>query len=302
MFLSFGRACKEAGKNFFRNGWLSVATTSIMMLSLFVISVLLLVSVTSNAVLQNIQEKANISVYFKTTVMEDAIINTKRELEKIPEIKSIQYITSDQALADFKKNNANEQVILDSLNMIEGNPLLASLVIKANDPGQYQKIYDAINKSQFSDQFSRINYGKNKEVIERLNNVIGAVRQVGMTLGGILMAVSILITFNAIRISIYTRRQEIEVMRLVGASNAYIRLPFILEGVLYGIIATLISLLALFISVKFLAPYVSQAVPSGDLLSFYYAEFWSIFGWQILISSIIGALSGWTAMRKYMKI
>jgi cell division transport system permease protein len=271
------------------------------MLSLFVVSVLVLVTLTANTILQNIQDKANISVYFKPTVDEQQIIDIKRVYESNPDIKSISYISREQALEDFKENNANEQVILDSLAEIGENPLLASLVIKANNSGQYQQIYDNIGASAYDDQISRINYGKNKEIIDKLNSVAQAVRKIGVILGLLLSGVSILITFNAIRISIYNHRKEIEVMRLVGASNWYIRTPFIFEGILYGLAASIVSMVALFAAVKFIAPYITVAVPSGNLAGLYLAKFWQLFGLQLLIAVVIGTLSSWISMRKYLR-
>lgn len=302
MFLSLGRLSKEAVKNFTRNGWLTVATTSLLMLSLFVVSVLILVTLTANAVLQNIQDKANISVYFKSTVDEQEIINIKRSYEANPDIKSIAYISREKALEEFRQNNANEQVILDSLEEIGENPLLASLVIKAHDSNQYQKIYESINQSEYENQISRINYGKNKEVIDKLNGMAAAVRKVGIILGLLLFGISILITFNAIRISIYNHKQEIEIMRLVGASNWYIRLPFIFEGILYGLVASLVSMLALFIAIKFIAPYAAAAIPSSNITTLYLDKFWQLFGIQFVIAIVIGTLSSWISMRKYLKV
>ncbi len=302
VFIIIGRTFKEGLKNFLRNSWLSVATTSILVLSLFVISMLYVVTLTTDSVLKNIQEKINISVYFKADTPEKKIIEAKNNLEKFGEIKSVEYVSKDEALEDFKKNNAEEPAIIQSLEEIGENPLLSSLVIKSQNPEQYQTVYDYIQQASFKNDISRINYGKNKEIINKLNGIVFTTRKVGMALGIIFTIISILITFNTVRITIYTYRQEIEIMRLVGASNIFIRLPFIFEGILYGLCSSIISMALLFVILKFVTPYVSSIIPVENLMYFYASEFWTIFQIQAGIGVVIGIFSSCVAMRKYLKV
>lgn len=302
MLLTIKRTFKEAIINFFRNGWLSIATVSILILSLYVGGVLYVVTFTVDNILKNVQEKVNISMYFSSDVSEDKINEIKSTIMKYGEVKSADYISKEQALEDFKKNNANEPIIMQSLQEIGDNPLQSSLVIKANNANQYPVIVNALEKADFNTDISRINYGKNKEIIDKLNSIIATIRRIGIVLGVIFAAIAILITFNTIRITIYTHRQEIEIMRLVGASNTFIRLPFIFEGIIYGLAASIISMIILFITLKFITPYVSSVIPSENLISFYFSNFFNIFGIQILIGIFLGVFSSWIAMRKYLKI
>lgn len=302
MLLAFQRTLKEAFSNFARNGWLSVAAVSIMILSLYVVGVLYVVTFTANNILQNVQEKVNVSVYFNSGVSEDRIQQIKNTLEQNGAVKSVDYVSREQALNDFKQNNANEPVIMQSLQEIGDNPLQASLVIKANNPTQYQAVADSINNSDFSADVSRVNYARNKEIIDKLNSIVATIRRVGTALGFIFAAIAVLITFNTIRLTIYTHRHEIEVMRLVGASNTYIRMPFLLEGVIYGLAASLISMLILLATLKLVTPYVSSSIPSENLMGFYFSHFLNIFGIQLVIGIGLGLISSWIAMRKYLKI
>jgi cell division transport system permease protein len=230
MFLVIWRTFKESFINFWRNGWLSVAAVSVLLLSLYVVGVLFVVTLTANSIIKNVEDKINVSVYFKSDVSEESILKDKADLENFSEIKSVDYISKDTALANFKRDNADEPVILQSLDEIGDNPLLASLVVKANNPADYQKIADYVSNAPFNGDVSRINYAKNKDFIDRLNNVLDHVKKIGLIMVAIFGAVSILIIFNTIRITIYTHRQEIEVMRLVGASNTFIRLPLSLKA------------------------------------------------------------------------
>lgn len=302
MFLTIKRTFKEALTNFLRNGWLSLATVSILILSLYVVSVIYVVTLTVDSVLKNVQEKVNISIYFKPDVMEGKITEMEKYLKNYMAVKSVDYVSKEQALEDFKRNNADEPVILQSLQEIGENPLQASLVVKANNADQYQNVVDYINKSGFKEDIGRINYGKNKEIIEKLNSIIATIRKVGITLSLIFAAIAILVIFNTIRITIYTHRHEIEIMRLVGASNSYIRLPFAFEGIIYGLAASLVSMAILFATLKFMTPYVSSVIPSENLIAFYLAHFWKIFGIQVLVGSFLGISGSWIAMRKYLKI
>lgn len=302
MFLILGRTFKEGLANFWRNGWLSVASSSVLVLALFILSALFAVTSVSSNLLKNIEGKVNISVYFKSDVSEESILNTKKELESYSEIRSVEYVSRDRALEEFKKNNAGEPVIVQSLAELGDNPLLASLVIKANNNGQYDTIARYVENAPFKDDVSRVNYGKNKEIISKLNDIVFQVKKAGAGLAILFSAISILIIFNTVRITIYTHRQEIEIMRLVGASNMYIRLPFIFEGILCGIIAAAFSMALLFAAVKFAAPYVSTAIPSENLVNFYLKNFTLLFSAQAGIGAGLGILSSLVAMRRYLKI
>jgi cell division transport system permease protein len=307
MFLSLGRTLKEGMKSLLRNGWLSIATVSILILSLYVVSVMYVAMRTADGILSDVQEKINVSVYFKPTVSEENIFKAKNNLQKNAMVKSVEYVSRDTALDNFKRDNADEPVILQSLEEIGENPLLASLVVKAYNVNQYQNIADSINNASYKDEVSRINYGRNKEMIDQLNNVVATIRKVGISLGIIFAVISILVTFNTIRITIYAQRREIEIMRLVGASNAFIRLPFVFEGVLYGLVASIVAMILLYVTLKTIPSVI--IMPSGffftgvnDVLVFYAQNFWKIFGTELIFGFALGVFSSLIAMRKYLKV
>ncbi len=302
MFLTIRRTIKGGWNNFFRNGYLSVAAVSVMLLCLFTVSSLYVIVLTADNVLQNMQEKVNVSVYFKSSVPEESILKAKQDLENYSEIKSVEYVTKEQALENFKKNSASEPVILQSLDEIGGNPLLSYLIIQANDPNQYEMVGAYLGNASFKDDISRVNYGKNKEVIDRLNSIVAEVRKIGLGVAGLFSIISLLIIFNTVRITIYTHRKEVEVMRLVGASNTFIRLPFIFEGIIYGLVASIISTLLLFIALKSSERFTTHLIPSVNMISLFLSNLVVIFGMQLLIGALLGSISSWFAIRKYLKI
>lgn len=296
------RTFQEGLDNFRRNGWLSFATVSVLAISLYIISVTAILGVTANIVLQNIQDKINVSVYFNPDVEENAILEIKNKLVGYQEIKSIEYVSKDQALEEFKKFGDNKPSISQALEELGDNPLLASLVIKANSPDQYDIITKSISGSSFSDSVSLIDFEENKEVIERMISIINLVEKIGLTLGIIFVFIGILITFNAIRLTMYAHKQEFEIMRLVGASNLYIRMPFIFEGIFYGISSAIIVMIALLVTTKFLAPITEGSIYGGNIFSFYLSNFFIILGALLLSGILLGTISGFIAIRRYLKI
>ena len=299
--LKLWRTLKEGFQNFKRNGWLSVATISILTISLYLISLTFMIGITANLLLKNVQEKINISIYFSPGTEESEITAVKNKISVYREIKSVEYVSKEQALSEFLEMGSNDPAIKQALDELGDNPLLASLVIKANQADQYDTINSAIENSDFREEISRINYDKNKTVIERLNKIVGFSKEIGIILGLIFVLIAVLITFNAIRITIYSHKQEFEIERLVGASNLYIRMPFIFEGILYGFSASVISIILLLITAKLISNFVQKAISESSLMSLYLSNFWSIFGILFLMGISLGVISSFIAIRRYLK-
>jgi cell division transport system permease protein len=192
-------------------------------------------------------------------------------------------------------------VIAQAIKEIGENPLLASLTIKAVAPENYPLIVDQIQKSTFQNDISRINYEKNKRIFERLDRINAMTGKVGLILGAIFIFVAILITFNTIRITIYSHRQEFEIMRLVGASNIYVRMPFVFEGALYGLTAAILTMLFLYGIAYYIAPYTNGAMVQGNFMNLFLNTFWYLFGSLALLGITLGVVSSAIAIRRYLK-
>ncbi len=296
------RTFKEGWDNFRRNGWLSFATVSVLAISLYIISVTLIIGVASNIVLKNVQDKINVSVYFKSDVPDSKIEEIKNKLVGYQEIKSIDFVSKEKALEQFKKFGNNNPSISQALDEIGDNPLLSALVIKAKSSDQYDIIVKAINGSSFAEDVSHVDYEENKTAIQRLITIIKLVEQVGLTLGVVFVFIGVLITFNAIRLTMYAHKQEFEIMRLVGASNIYIKMPFLFEGIFYGVASAFSVMLALFVTSKFLVPITRGSISGGDIMNFYLNHFFIIFGSLLVSGIILGTVSASIAIRRYLKI
>jgi cell division transport system permease protein len=292
----------EGLDNFYRNGWLTFATVSVLAISLYIISATVLLVVTSGIILKNIQNDINISVYFNPDVKEEKILDIKESLVGFKEINSISYVTKEQALDQLKKFGEGNPSIPKALDVIGENPLSPSLVIKANDPSDYEKISNSLSTSSYAEFISRISFEEHKKAIEKLTSIIDMVERVGITLGIVFVIIGILITFNAIRLTMYSHRKEFEIMRLVGASNTYIRMPFIFEGIFYGAVSAFMVLILLFITSKFLAPLTASSAEGGNIVSFYLHNFFTIFGLLLISGIALGTLSAFIAIRRYLKI
>jgi cell division transport system permease protein len=300
--LKLWRTFKEGAANIRRNGWLSFATISILTLSLFIVSLSALLGVTTNLLLENLREKISVNVSFNPDVSEDRIKQLQGELSQYTqEIKSVEYISRDQALTEFLEQNNNDPVIKKALDEIGENPLLASLVIKANSADDYPIIVDQIQNSSFQSDIARINYEKNKRIFERLEKINQGTRKIGLALGILFILIAILITFNTIRITIYSHRKEFEIMRLVGASNLYVRMPVVFEGALYGVFATVFTLIFLGMVAFYMAPLTEGALTQGDVLQLYGRNFFPIAGAVLILGVGLGVMSSALAIRRYLK-
>lgn len=302
MWIIILRTFKEGFRNILRNGWLSVASVSVLFFSLLIISLLFSITLTANGVIKDVQSKINVSIYFKSDVKKEKIDEAKKQLESFQEVVEVQYVSKEEALESFKRENANEETVLKALEEIGENPLLSYLVVKTENPEQYEGIANFVNQSDFIDDVSRVNYEKNKEKINTFNQLISQVRKIGVVLGSIFALVAILITFNTIRLTIYSQKQEIEIMRLVGASNVFIRLPFIFEGIIYGLFSSLLSMGFLFGVMKLGGIYVAGNGFANKMVEFYLIYFWELLGIQLALGIFLGVVSSFIAMRKYLKV
>lgn len=299
-FLKLWRTLKEGFQNFYRNGWLTVATITILTISLYIISATVMIGMAANIILKNTEEKINISIYFNPEVQEQRITEIKDKLREYQEIKTVDYVSKEKALEDFLAVENNE-AIKQSLEEIGENPLLPSLIVKANRSDQYPVIANAIENSNFQDEIARINYEEHKLVIERLNSIIRIVERTGTAMGIIFIVIATMITFNAIRITMFAHKQEFEIMRLVGASNLYVEMPYFFEGIFYGISASIISLILILLTFYFISSITGGLISRANLFSVFFDNFWMNFGILILSGVAMGVISGSIAIRRYLK-
>ncbi len=296
------RVFKYGWQNFFRNGWLSVSTIAIMILALLVFEGLILFNVVSKGAIQAIQEKVDISVYFKSNVQEDTILNLKRSMEGLDEVKYVEYVSQEQALDNFKTRHANEETINRTLEELDTNPLLASLNIKAKDLRRYDSIASYLEKPDFQDSVQKITYAQNQVVINRLISLVDNFGRGGFALTIFLAFLAAIVTFNTIRLAIFSNSDQIGIMRLVGASNSFIRGPYVVEGLMYGVISALISFIIFIPLIGFISPHINSFVPEVNLQNYFNANFLVLLLYQFIFGIVLGIVSGIIATRRYLSI
>jgi len=288
-FITLKRIIKSGVISFWRNRWVSLATILVMVLALFMVGALLFSNVLLSSALSRLEDKVDISIYFRTDAPESEIKNLLSSLSGLPQVKEVEYVSREQALEDFKKRHQN-------------NSLGASLNVKAKDLGQYEAIARFFEAGIFSSIIDKVNYFQNQLIIDRLSGILGASRQVGMGASAVLALVAVFVVFNTIRLAIYTNREEISVMRLVGAKNNYIRGPYIVEGVLYGVIAAVSAMIIFYPLTLWLGPQAERFFGGPDLFSYYLENFFEIFAILLFVGVFLGVISGWIAVKRYLKI
>jgi len=294
-------------KNFVRGGAVSVATVLIMTVTLAIIGSLIFLSALLSFTLNTIKDKVDVSVYFVTSASEAEILAVKDELLKLPQVASVGYTSATDALTAFRARHATDQLTLQALDELGGNPLDASLAVRAKDPSQYESIVNFLEASPAlsaggASIVDRINYAQNKEVINRLTLAIQATRSMGLAVVILFAIASVLIAFATIRLAIYTAKDEIAVMRLVGASNAYIQGPFIVTGVITGVTAAVLVLLLLWPAAWY-AGVKTTAWFGGFNVASYYTEHFIAITLTLLLSGLaLGATASVFAIRRYLKV
>lgn len=305
------RTFKAGVQNFFRNGWLSIATVSVIVITLFIINIQIAVVFANEMLLREVEDRVNISVYVNLDVPEEEIMNMKEVIEAYQEVIAVEYISKEDALADFKERNKDNETIQQSIEELGTNPLGAVLNVKAADPSLYESIASKIEQSTYGEKISKVNYQKYRGIIDNLNKEIKSNQRVAIALGATLSVIAILITFNSIRITMYSHRQEIEIMRLVGASNNYIKFPFIWEGIFYGIAAAIITVPLVYFYLNFIGsddmadsilPFSNTRFIQQFLSDYFLKNLALVLAGQFLFGIFLGVVSSAIAIRRHLKV
>lgn len=300
------RIFKAGAQNFVRNTTLAIAAIAVMVITLTIILFSIIANATFVNTIQQITDKIDISVYLKDSVTEqqrDKLIN---DLKYLPNVKSVNYLSKNDALEAYKKQNQNNLDLLLAISQTD-NPLPATIRVKPKDPNRLQEIRDYIDKKEIKAlQSDQTNYsGDRKDALDKITKAAKFLREAGLVGVIIFATVSMLIIFNTIRMAIFNRRDELQIMRLLGASTSYIRGPFVVETVLYGVVSAIISIVlcnALFTVSASAFNASSLGLLDITYASNYFAKhLWVIFASQLGIGILIGAVSSTIATRRYLK-
>lgn len=305
-WITFWRIVRTGIVNFFRNASLAIAAMAVMVVTLTIILLSLVVNTTLSGTIMQITDKIDVSVYLKDEVTTKERQDFTEQLEGLPNVASTRYLSKDEALEAYREENIDNPELLQAINQTD-NPLPATIRVKPVDLDKVQEIQAFLNESENKAlQSEEPSYsGDRKEAIDKISHAANVLQRVGIAGIALFAVISVLIIFNTIQMAIFNRRDEISIMRLLGANTWYIRGPFVVESVIYGIISGLISVAL--IKSLFVASSSTLEASSLGLLDIAYAEryfnnhFWILIFIQVGIGVVISATSSIVATRRYLK-
>jgi len=303
--IQFWRILIAGMRNFIRNMWLSTAATAVMTVTLTLIMISFISNMALTATIKGVTDKIDVSIFLKNTLTPTQIDGLKQNIMKSGNVSSLTYVSPDQAVINYKDQNKGNPQLIAALDQA-GDALPSSIQVKAKDPKHLDVIEAVVNQpvnQALLDPTAPPSYtGSRKATIDRIVHFASFFKALGLVASAIFLVISTLIIFNTIRMAIFTRRDEIEIMKLVGATKWFIRGPFIFEAALYGIIAaviaTLISVALLFGSATKVATYIDFSTT----VSFFQTYILLIIAAEFVLGVTIGAVSSLLAMSRYLKL
>jgi cell division transport system permease protein len=305
-WITFLRIIHTGMVNFIRNLSLAVAAIAVMVVTLTIVLFSVIANATFTNTIATITNRIDISVYLKDGNTEAQNQRLVSEITKLPNTKSVTYLDKSTALQRYISQNAGNKALLVAVSQTN-NPIPATILVKPIDLNKIQDLKTFLsgtaNRALQSDEASYS--GDRKQAIDKITNATNTLRQIGVAAVAIFTIICALIIFNTIQMAIFNRRDEITIMRLLGAKTSYIRGPFIVESAIYGILAAVVSLLI--INGLFLASNNALQATSLGLLDINYAStyfshnFWKLLGLQLMVGTIIGVVSSVIATRRYLK-
>lgn len=302
--IKFKRILKEAFNDFSRNGLLSATTTLIMTLALLCVGIFMVVFLSTNQAIAELKGKIDIVINFKDEASEGLIQKLKTELLTRPQIKSVRYISKADALAEFKSRDS-VKVEVRQIISAEDNPLPRGLQIQSVELSEYDYVSALIKNPSYAPFIDSSSHDDNKALIENINDSTKFIQKLGLGLSAVFIIVAAMVVFNTVRLAVYFRNKEIEIMRLVGASEAYVKTPFLIEGFLYGLLATIVSTGLIYLGI-----YIMTAITSNNVFErfvslvapVYYSEFWFISLTMLIVGTTIGLGASWLSIRRNVKM
>lgn len=301
---SFNRIVKAGFLNFKRSGLVSFASVLVVTITLSVITTLILLQAILNFSLEQIKDKVDVTIYFTVGAPEEKILDLKKSIEELPEVAEVTYTTDDEALALFRQRHSNDYPTIQALDEIGSNPLGGYLNVKAKEVSQYETIANFLKSDNALvlgslSIIDKVNYFQNKSVIERLNSIISGAQRLGFIITLLLIIISIIVTFNTIRLTIFISKDEIGVMRLVGASKMRVRGPFMMEGALYGLIASVLTIIIFLPATSWVGNNMTNFL-GLNVYEYYVSNLFQIFFILLLSGVLLGMISSFLAIRRYL--
>jgi cell division transport system permease protein len=301
---SFFRIVRFGLQSILRNFWLSFVTVSVFCLTLLTVNAVIVLNVLAQASVQSVEERVQVTVYFTSDASEGMVKNVQAYLLGLSQVKEVSYVTAEEALESFKARHAADPVILAALEEVDGNPLGQAIKIRAYNANDFAFIIEALNTPEYSPYIKEKNYNDYTSALAALSDFSTKVRFGFLVLAAFFGFIAMLIVFNTIRVAIYVHRDEIGIMKLVGANDWIVRGPFLFETIFYAFVATAMMTGAMYGILGAANPYILQffAGVDVDLVSYFAEHALPIFGGQFVGLSLIGLATTAVAMQKYLRV
>ncbi len=304
MFISSYRVAKFALQNFWRNFWLSVITITMLALTLLTVNILLVLNFVTDRAIQAVEDRVEVSVYFHASAPDQSVQNAVSYLRSLTQVRDVETITAEEAFEQFSLRHQSDETIMKSIEELGVNPFGSSLIIKAQEVADFEMILEALENPQFREDIREKDFSNYAEIIARIKDTTDRIRSFGIALSGIFLFIAILIVFNTMRMSLFIHREEIGIMKLVGASNWFVRAPFLLEIILLSSIAVILTLMVVYPTLAVIEPkfgfyFGGETV---GLIDYFEKNGWRIFGLELFGLIVLTLFSTWLAMRKYLKV
>ncbi len=303
--ITFSRIIRTGMVNFVRNAWLSIAAMAVMIITLTIVLFSVITNATFNNTIAQITSKIDVSVYLKDSAQQAQVDRLLGNLRNLPNVQQVTYLNKQQALDAYRQQNVGNTQLLNAVNEAE-NPIPATIRVKPWDLNKIQTIQASLEQKKYKPLIDQISYnGDRKAAIDKIAHATDLLKRAGIIAVAVFAVISVLIIFNTIQMAIFNRRDELTIMRLLGASTWYIRGPFVVEALLYGVISALTSVLL--IHSLFVASNSALQASSLGLLdinyaaTYFHAHFWQLLAMQLVLGILIGAASSIVATRRYLK-
>lgn len=306
-WLTFVRMCRYGINNFSRNTWLTIAATAVMTITLLIIFMTLVARQVLFDTVDVIKDKVDMSIYIKTDTPEKKAASIKLQLEKLPSVKSVVYVSPKQAREKFAEDNKGDVKTLEALSEAV-NKFPGTFNVKITDINDTSELQRFVESSKDYREQADPNRppsfsGSRRAAIQNIGLAIQFAERAGLIASITFIVISSLIVFNTIRMAIFNRKEEIQMMKLIGADKSFIRGPFVVEAVVYGfiaaILATALGLAALYAAKDKLLDYQIAIGPTIDKITIYIPLVLLV---MIVMGAAIGVVSSMLATRKYLKI
>lgn len=302
---TFKRIIKLGLQNFWRNRWLEAASVLVLTLTLLTSTISVVYYFTLRSEIESLKGKIDLTAYFDDKVPDAEILDLKIKLQTRPDVTSVTFISKEEALRIWQQRPISKRI--KELVAPQNNPLPRSLVVKTADPLALQQIATLLTSEQFRDKVRRVSYQENKLIIEELLRVADAAGKNGLVFSVTFIAIALIVIFNTVKLAIFTRTQEVEIMRLVGASSSFIKVPFFIESAMVAVLATLLAavvlLLAIFYELPVVPLFLSAAIAGGsvDVAEFIRTRLWLTIGLQLVTGLALVAVATFWSLRRHFK-